>query len=76
MYTYRRQDIMLKSNKKVKKVKPLTDQTRETLQFNLPRDYLLDKRIKPKDVFEGWSDSSSNSSSNSKSKPKQTKKKK
>ena len=54
MYTYRRQDIMLKSNKKVKKVKPLTDQTRETLQFNLPRDYLLDKRIKPKDVFDGW----------------------
>jgi len=46
---------MLKSNKKVKKVKPLTDQTRHQLQFNLPRDYLLDKRIKPKDVFEGWS---------------------
>tara|TARA_R110002096_G_scaffold285993_1_gene479685 strand:+ start:232 stop:411 length:180 start_codon:yes stop_codon:yes gene_type:complete len=59
---------MLKSNKKVKKVKPLTDQTRETLQFNLPRDYLLDKRIKPKDVFEGWSDN--------KSKPKKLKKKK
>ena len=61
---------MLKSNKKVKKVKPLTDQTRETLQFNLPRDYLLDKRIKPKDVFEGWSDSAV------KVKPKKSKKKK
>ena len=63
---------MLKSNKKVKKVKPLTDQTRETLQFNLPRDYLLDKRIKPKDVFEGWSDSAEIV----KVKPKKSKKKK
>tara|TARA_R110000765_G_scaffold53348_1_gene107015 strand:+ start:159 stop:353 length:195 start_codon:yes stop_codon:yes gene_type:complete len=64
---------MLKSNKKVKKVKPLTDQTRYQLQFNLPRDYLLDKRIKPKDVFEGWSDSSANSKGKS---LKNTKKKK
>ena len=70
---------MLKSNKKVTKVKPLTDQTRETLQFNLPRDYLLDKRIKPKDVFEGWSASAASnqrSSSTNKSKPKKLKKKK
>ena len=66
---------MLKSNKKVKKVKPLTDQTRETLQFNLPRDYLLDKRIKPKDVFEGWS-ASQRPPLASKPKPIKTKKKK
>tara|TARA_R110000737_G_scaffold189484_1_gene211466 strand:- start:415 stop:606 length:192 start_codon:yes stop_codon:yes gene_type:complete len=46
---------MLKSNKKVTKVKPMTNDTRDQLQFNLPRDYLLDKRIKPKDVFDGWS---------------------
>ena len=45
---------MLKSNKKVTKVKPMTNDTRDQLQFNLPRDYLLDKRIKPKDVFDGW----------------------
>ena len=45
---------MLKSNKKVTKIKPMTDDTRHELQFNLPRDYLLDKRIKPKDVFDGW----------------------
>ena len=45
---------MLKQNKKITKVIPMTNQTRDQLQFNLPRDYLLDKKIKPKDVFEGW----------------------
>lgn len=64
---------MLKSNKKVKKVKPLTDQTRHQLQFNLPRDYLLDKRIKPKDVFEGWSVNQRSPSAKKENKPKKKK---